>query len=85
MDHDYERENGRLNVKMFDNLSLVDFYSERFNGEERYIILTENAQFIPSDFYFEDLNEIVEKVYIYVVRNLKVVQEKSLKDECLKN
>ncbi|WP_338472809.1 helicase-related protein [Niallia sp. XMNu-256] len=77
----YERENGRLNVRMFNNLSLVDFYSERFNGEERYIILTENEQFIPGGFYLEDLHDILEKVYIYVVRNGEVVSEKAMKDE----
>jgi hypothetical protein len=36
----YEKANGRMNIKMFDYPALVDFYSERFNGEERYIILT---------------------------------------------
>jgi superfamily II DNA or RNA helicase len=77
----YERENGRLNVKMFDNLSLVDFYSERFNGEERYIILTDNAKFIPRDFYLEDLHEILEKIYIYVVNNGEIVEVKAMKDE----
>ncbi|MGG0250721.1 helicase-related protein [Peribacillus frigoritolerans] len=79
----YERENGRLNVKMFDNLGLVDFYSERFNGEERYIILTGNTQFMPIDFYLEDLYEILEKVYIYVVRDGEVVGEKAMKSEIL--
>lgn len=77
----YERENGRLNVKMFDHLSIVDFYSERFNGEERYILLTVNAYFIPSDFYLEDLHEILERVYLYVVRDGEIVSEKALKNE----
>lgn len=77
----YERENGRLNVKMFDSLGLVDFYSERFNGEERYIILTANEEFIPRDFYLEDLYEILDKTFIYVVSGDRVVREKALRDE----
>lgn len=38
----YEKENGRLNVKQYENIGLIDFSSERFNGEERYIILTDD-------------------------------------------
>ncbi|MDC7724450.1 helicase-related protein [Priestia megaterium] len=75
----YERENGRLNVKMFDNLGLIDYYSERFNGEERYIVLVEDDDFIADDFYLEDLNEVLDKVYIYVVRDQKVIKEKTMK------
>ncbi|EPY7700973.1 MULTISPECIES: DEAD/DEAH box helicase [Bacillus] len=74
----YERENGRLNIKMYNNLGLVDYYSERFNGEERYIILTENEQYAPSDFYVEDLNDILEKVYVYVVKDGVVVEERAM-------
>ncbi|MGG2093476.1 helicase-related protein [Bacillus sp. S13(2024)] len=79
----YERENGRLNVKQFRNLGLVDYYSERFNGEERYIILTNNPAFALNDFYLDDLHEILEKVYIYVVRDGEVVEERAIKDEMI--
>ncbi|MGI1798588.1 helicase-related protein [Priestia sp. TRN 1309] len=75
----YERENGRLNVKMFDNLSLIDYYSERFNGEERYIILTNSQHFVPKSFYLEDLNEILDKVYIYIVKDNEIIEERAMK------
>ncbi|PEK99505.1 DEAD/DEAH box helicase [Bacillus sp. AFS017336] len=81
--NEYERANGRLNVKMFDNLGLVDFYSERFNGEERYIILTENLNFYPDEFYLEDLHSILEKVFIYIVSNGEVIKERAMKNEII--
>lgn len=42
----HEKANGRKLITMYDNLGLVDFYSERFNGEERFIILTEKPDFL---------------------------------------
>lgn len=77
----YEKANGRRNIKMFNSLALVDFYSERFNGEERYIILTNDESFFPSDLYLEDLDDILGKVHIYVVKDDQVVMERALKDE----
>ncbi|GAE27488.1 hypothetical protein JCM9140_3636 [Halalkalibacter wakoensis JCM 9140] len=76
----YEKENGRMNVKMFDSLGLVDFYSERFNGEERYIILTTDERYSLSDDQLEDLHEILDKVYIYVMIDGHVYMEKAMKD-----
>lgn len=38
----YEQANGRSKVKKLPSLGVVDFYSERFNGEPRYIIVTDN-------------------------------------------
>jgi len=54
---------------MYDNLGLVDFYSERFNGEERFIILTETPDFMLSEAHLEDLNNILDKTYLYLIKN----------------
>ncbi|MBP2114085.1 DEAD/DEAH box helicase [Paenibacillus silagei] len=74
----YERQHGRSNVKMFDSLARVDFYSERFNGEQRYIILTENKDFYPSEAYLEDLTDIAEHTFVYHVQESVVVGEQKL-------
>ncbi|MCY8752959.1 helicase-related protein [Bacillus inaquosorum] len=63
----HEKANGRKLITMYDNLGLVDFYSERFNGEERFIILTEKPDFFISESHLEDLNNIIDKTYIYVI------------------
>jgi hypothetical protein len=75
---EYERQHGRGNVKMYDSFALVDFYSERYNGEPRYIILTNDENYHPYGDYLTDLQEIAEKTYIYVVRDGKVVEEKKV-------
>ncbi|MDM8102795.1 hypothetical protein [Oceanobacillus oncorhynchi] len=77
----YEKANGRRNVKVYAPFSLVDFYSERFNGEERFIILTENNDFFPDENYIEDLPEILKWVYIYVVKDGRVVEERAMDKE----
>lgn len=74
----YERQHGRSNVKMFDPLARVDFYSERFNGEPRFIILTDNKDFFPSEEYLEDLSDIAEHTYVYYVQGNVVVDEERL-------
>ncbi|AKM18688.1 RNA polymerase-associated protein RapA [Geobacillus sp. 12AMOR1] len=74
----YEKANGRMNVKMFDCLGLVDFYSERFNGEERYIILTNDHNYMPSEQHLEDLSDILSNVYIYVVQDGQIVEERQM-------
>ncbi|MGM0840262.1 MAG: helicase-related protein [Bacillota bacterium] len=71
----YEKENGRLNVKQYDNLGLIDFSSERFNGEERYIILTSDLTFMLSDSDLEDMYELKDRLFIYVVEDSKVVED----------
>ena len=71
----YEKSYGRLNVKQYENLGLVDFYSERFNGDERYIILTTDFEFTLSKEQAEDLRDVLEKVYIYIVDSTRVIQE----------
>src|SRR5699024_2685172 len=60
---EYEKANGRRNVKAYAPFALIDFYSERFNGEERFIILSDNEDFYPSDDYIEDLRSILNKVF----------------------
>ncbi|SLK50046.1 helicase domain-containing protein [Mycobacteroides abscessus subsp. abscessus] len=71
----YEKENGRLNVKQYDNLGLIDFSSERFNGEERYIVLTSDPFFKLSDRDLEDLHDVLDKLNIYVVKEGEVLNE----------
>lgn len=71
---EYEQSNGRKLVKMYKNLALVDFYSERFNGEERFIIITKSDNYIFSEEHIEDLNNIIDKVYVYTI-NGSVIEE----------
>ncbi|KAB8136811.1 DEAD/DEAH box helicase [Gracilibacillus oryzae] len=80
---EYEKANGRRNVKAYAPFALVDFYSERFNGEERVIILTDSEDYFPSDGYLEDIHEILNQVYIYVVKDGRVVEERKIKDELI--
>ncbi|MFU1991975.1 helicase-related protein [Priestia megaterium] len=77
----YERKNGRSNIKIFDCLALVDFYSERFTGEERYIILTNDENYMPTEEHIEDLSDILEKVYIYVVKDKQIILERAMREE----
>lgn len=72
----YEKDNGRKVIKMFDNLGVVDFYSERFNGEERFIILTKNENFLASEPHLEDLHSILDKVYIYIINHDSIEEVK---------
>lgn len=77
----HEKQNGRGNFKAFNSFALVDFYSERFNGEHRFIIVTEKDNYLPSEDHLEDLRDNLEKVYIYVIRNGLVVKERAIADE----
>ncbi|GAA0615034.1 hypothetical protein GCM10009001_35420 [Virgibacillus siamensis] len=74
----YEKANGRLNVKQYDNLGLIDFSSERFNGEERYILLTSDPGYMLSDRELEDLQDVLDMLYVYVVRDCLVEEEMKL-------
>ncbi|MCM3358658.1 helicase-related protein [Psychrobacillus sp. MER TA 171] len=71
-----EKTNGRKLVKMYDNLGLVDFYSERFNGEERFIVLTNKPDFMLSEAHIEDLNSIIDKTYVYLINGDEFVEMK---------
>src|SRR5690606_32004287 len=77
---EYEKANGRYNVKMFKAFGLVDFYSERFNGEPRYIIVTEYEDFNLAEDYAEDLREIIHQSYLYVVRSGRVIKEVNMEE-----
>lgn len=79
----YEQSNGRGNFKTFNTFALVDFYSERFNGEPRFIIVTDREDYLPSEDHLEDLQDILDKVYIYVVHNDEIVQARAMRDEYL--
>jgi superfamily II DNA or RNA helicase len=77
----HEHQNGRSKFKMFNTYALVDFYSERYNGEPRFIILTKNKEVLYSTEYLNDLNEIIDNTYIYYVDDEKNVTEYSVKDK----
>jgi hypothetical protein len=77
---EYEKANGRHKVKLLKAFGLVDFYSERFNGEPRYIILTENKGLVLPSEHIEDLQEIIDWTYIYVVKGDRVVEEVRMAD-----
>lgn len=75
----YEKMHGRKIVKTFDNLSLVDFYSERYNGEERFIILVNNVNYAFSEEYIEDLKHIIDKAYVYSISDDGIVENKLIR------
>jgi hypothetical protein len=77
----YEKENGRSNFKVYKPFALVDFYSERFNGEPRFIIVTNQHHYSLSEDHIEDLGDILDKVYIYVVENGDVIVERAMAEE----
>ncbi len=72
---EYEKAYGRHNVKIIQAFGLVDFYSERFNGEPRYIIVTQNKDLVLPQAYLEDLQGIIDWAYIYVVKEDRIVEE----------
>src|SRR5699024_5823056 len=80
---EYERANGRLNVKQYNNLGLIDFPSERFNGEQRFIVLTIDPGFTFSENELEDLGDILEMVYVYVVDGGEVRDERKILERLL--
>lgn len=72
----HEKEHGRRLVKQYDNLGLVDFFSERLNGEERFIILTDKPDFMLSEANVEDLNSIIDNTYFYLVNGEEIEEMK---------
>ncbi|WJE15752.1 helicase-related protein [Halobacillus sp. ACCC02827] len=69
----FEQQNGRSTLKAYKPLGLVDFYSERFNGEERFIILTDTADYVLSEEHIEDLRDIQDRTYIYMVKGTEII------------
>ncbi|HOJ11464.1 MAG TPA: hypothetical protein PK733_12855 [Clostridiales bacterium] len=76
----YEHHNGRSNFKRFNSYALVDFYSERYNGEPRFIIVTNMKNVLYTQDYLEDLQEIIDYTYIYFIDEDMSVTEYSVKD-----
>lgn len=75
---EYEKANGRRNVKAYAPFALVDFASEHYSGEERFIIITDRNDFFLDESYLEDLREIKKKVYVYIVIEGKIALEKEM-------
>lgn len=78
----HERNNGRKLLKAYGNLGLVDFYSERFNGEERFIILTDKTDFILTSEHLEDLHSVLDKTFVYVLQG-EHIEEMKLRNSIL--
>lgn len=76
----YEHQHGRSGLKMFEAFALVDFYSERFNGEPRFIIVKDKPEISFSREYIEDLRGIMEHAYVYYVDKDQSVTEYMVKD-----
>ncbi|MBP2641122.1 MAG: helicase [Firmicutes bacterium] len=76
----YERQHGRSNFKVFAAFALVDYYSERYNGEPRFIIVQEKKDLLYSREYYEDLRNILDYTYIYYIDKSGMVTEYSIKD-----
>jgi superfamily II DNA or RNA helicase len=72
---EYEAGVGRINVRAFDALGLVDFYSENYNGESKFIILGKEDMPSLSKEHLQDLLEIKEHTYIYVCKSDRIVKE----------
>ncbi len=77
----YEHQNGRSNFKMFNAFALTDFYSERYNGEPRFIIVTDNANPMFPSSYLEDLKDIADYTYVYYITEDRIANEYSVKDQ----
>ncbi|MBO8173522.1 MAG: DEAD/DEAH box helicase family protein [Bacillaceae bacterium] len=79
----YEHANGRRNVKAYNAFALVDFYSEKSSEDIRFIILAkveDYGAFLSED-YLEDLRDIIEKTYIYIVKDGQIIEERALVEE----
>ena len=72
---EYEAKAGRLNVRAFLTFGLVDFYSENYSGRPRYIILIKDPKVQLSKEYLQDLIEIKDSTYVYVLKNHEIVKE----------
>lgn len=70
----------RSEVKTFGALALVDFYSERFNGQPRFIIVRDRVDVLYSQEYLEDLRQIMEYAYVYDVDKDHYITEYAVKD-----
>ncbi|MBZ9624411.1 DEAD/DEAH box helicase [Clostridium sp. FP2] len=67
--YQYEKEQGRTNIKMQRQFGLVDFYSETQDGKPRYIILIDDLSFRFDDGHRNDLQRIREDLLVYYINN----------------
>jgi len=68
----YELMAGRTNLQVFDELGLVDFYSETPDGEPRLIIAADDSNYQLSQMRRQDLGKWLEKTYLYYIENGEV-------------
>ncbi|WP_331713177.1 helicase-related protein [Aneurinibacillus soli] len=71
----YEALNGRTKLQVFPAFGLVDFYSETYEGEGRFMILTDNPAFELSSVQKKDLGDVLDRTVLYVIKNGQIVQE----------
>ena len=71
--YQYEKDQGRVNIKMQRQFGLVDFYSETAEGKPRYIILIDELSFRFSAVHEQDLQRVREDLFIYYIRNGKEI------------
>ena len=76
----YEHQHGRSGFKVFDAFALVDYYSERYNGEPRFMIIQDKSNIIYSREYLEDLRDILDFTFVYQIDKEQNIVEYSLKD-----
>ena len=77
----YEHKQGRSGFKAFDAFALVDYYSERYNGEPRFIVVKDRKDILYSREYYEDLRDILDYTYVYQIDNEKNITEYPIKDQ----
>jgi len=70
----YELADGRTNLQVFDELGLVDFYSETAEGEPYLIITTDDSEYQVSLLHRQDLGGWLDKTHLYYVNNGDVVK-----------
>lgn len=73
--YQYEKEQGRTNIKMQRQFGLVDFYSETQDGKPRYIILIDDLSFRFAYVHKQDLQNIREELVVYYIKDNKSIVE----------
>ncbi|RFU67465.1 DUF2075 domain-containing protein [Peribacillus saganii] len=72
---EYEYQNGRLNIRVKNAFSLVDFTSEEAEGNTRFILLTPSLELLSQQLELNDYQELNGSVYVYVVKQHNIVEE----------
>ena len=78
---EYERSQGRMIVKTFGAFALVDFYSERYNGEPHFIIVKDGNTEGLSEEHKRDLQEIAAYTHVYTMIDGKVAEQQPLGEQ----